>query len=81
MAQFVIRNGYKYRTNHTDYKNQLCNFIADKVSNVILIKEVSITISFSSGFEIILSLDSSRPEIVGEIAILSDNENNWTVFE
>lgn len=77
----VMRNGDEYRINHTDYKNQLCSFIAEKVTNVTIIEKISLTITFRSGSQIILSLDPTNPEIVGEIAILSDDENNWSVFE
>ena len=78
---FVITNGCEYRSSHIEYKNRLCDVIADRVSNVDLIENTRLTIAFESGSEIILSLDPSNPEIVGEIAILSDDENNWSVFE
>lgn len=76
-----MRDGYEYRSDHIDYKNQLCNFIARKVAHMTLIEKNSLTISFPDASEIILSLDPNNPEIVGEIAILSDNENNWSIFE
>ncbi|MEJ7738919.1 MAG: hypothetical protein WKF97_15955 [Chitinophagaceae bacterium] len=77
----IRKNEYEYRSNHTDYKNQLCSLITENVTNVILLEQVSLTITLTNASEIILSLDSSNPEIEGEIAILSDDENNWNVFE
>lgn len=77
----VITKGCEYRSSHIEYKNRLCSLISERVSNVGLIENTSLTIAFKKGSEIILSLDPSNPEIVGQIAILSDDENNWSVFE
>jgi hypothetical protein len=63
-----------------DYKNQLCNLITQHVSHVNLVEHVSLTISFEDDSKLILSLDMDNPAIVGEIAIISDNENNLSVF-
>lgn len=78
---YVKRNGNEYRSDHINYKNQLCHFIAENVINVILIDKISLTFFFSSESEIVLSLNPNNTEIVGEIAILSDDENNWSIFE
>lgn len=77
----VIRNSVEYKNDHPDYKNQLCSLIAGNVRNVILIEKNRLVITFTNESEIILCLDPTNTEIVSEIAILSDNENNWSVFE
>ena len=78
---YLISNGREYRNVDKDYKNQLCDVIANHVVRVDLIENVTLTITFSNTSEIILPLDNSNPDIIGEIAILSDNENNWSIFE
>lgn len=78
---YLRSNGRTYRNGDIDYKNQLCNVIANHVLHVDFIENVTLTITFSNASEIILSLDNSNADIIGEIAILSDNENNWSIFE
>jgi len=78
---YIRSNEQEYRNGDPEYKDQLCNLIANRVLHLAFIENVTLTITFSNTSEIVLSLDSSNTDIVGEIAILSDNENNWSIFE
>jgi hypothetical protein len=69
-----------FKHDHVDYKNQLCSLIAQIVDDIILIEGVSITITFANSSMIELSLDKNDPNVENEIAILSDDNNNWSVF-
>lgn len=78
---YIKSNDQEYRNGDAGYKDQICNLIANRVLHVAFIEHVALTITFLDASEIILSLDSSNVDIVGEIAILSDTENNWSIFE
>jgi hypothetical protein len=74
-------NHTEYEINNIDYRNKLCDCIGKEVVNVLLIQSTSLTIEFMNSYSIILLLDPRNPEIVSEIAILSDDDNNWSVFD
>ncbi|HET8686741.1 MAG TPA: hypothetical protein VFM18_08760 [Methanosarcina sp.] len=76
----VKSKGIEYKNENLDYKNQLCGLITQKVDDVFLHEGVSLTLSFMNSYEIQLSLDRSDPNLVTEIAILSDDDNNWSIF-
>lgn len=78
---YIKSNDQEYRNGDVGYKDQMCNLIANRVLHVAFIENVTLIITFLDASEIILSLDSSNVDIVGEIAILSDAENNWSIFE
>jgi hypothetical protein len=78
---FVVSGNLQYEKGHLEYRNKLCEGIGKIVDKVNLIEKVSLEIELSDYYKIILSLDPRNPEIIAEIAILSDNENNWSVFD
>ena len=75
------RNGVELSVDDLNYKNELCKCIGAKVDIIELVAKESLTIALDQGSKIILNLDPDNPKIVGEIAILSDNDNNWSVLE
>lgn len=72
--------GNEYTQEDRDYKNQLCNLIAQKVKQTIFNEKENLVIIFSNNSQVVLSLNEDNPEIVGQIAILSDQNNNWSIF-
>ena len=74
-------SNFELRSSDSNYKNKLCDVIGKKVNAVSLQESESLIMKFIDGYEIVVSLDPNNPEIVSEIAVLSDNDNNWLVFE
>jgi hypothetical protein len=77
----IIFSGLEITKRDIDYKNKLCNFIGKIVLDVYMAEKIELSFIFTDGNKITISLDPNNPEIVSEIAILSDQENNWSVFE
>lgn len=77
----IIYSGLEITNGDIDYKNKLCTFIGKSVLDVYIVEKIELSFIFTDGNKITISLDPNNPAIVSEIAILSDQENNWSVFD
>jgi hypothetical protein len=77
----VTSDKIKYQFGDLFYRDKLCSLIAKVVAGVIIKDNEVFEIHFENNDELTLSLDPTNPDIVTEIAIFTDVEKNWYVFE
>lgn len=71
----------EFKFGDTSYRDKLCSLIAKVVEHVTCIDNREIVIGFDNKDKLFLSLDPNNPDIVGEIAIFTDTNEKWYVFQ
>lgn len=77
----VFEQEVEYSKHNSEYKNVLCRVISKIITDVIVERKKLMQIFFGSESKIVLALNDDNPDIVAEIAILSDTEHNWEIFD
>ena len=78
----VIIRDTEYKFGEPSYRDNLCLLIAQVVKQAIEKEKQYLIISFESGDKLIVSLDPDNQDLMApEIAIFTDSNENWCVFD
>jgi hypothetical protein len=76
----IERREYKFKDQL--YRDKLCSLITRVVVKASFVDNEELTILFDNSDKLSLSLDHSNPDIVApEIAMFTDTNKNWYVFQ
>ena len=71
----------EYRFGDQFYRDKLCSLITKIVTSVSAVENQEMTIFFDNGNKLSLSLDSTNPDIIAEIAVFTDTNKKSYVFQ
>jgi len=77
----VTVDNTEYRFGDTSYRDKLCSLITRIVNQVTYVDNKVIVIDFDDKGKLSLSLEPDNPNIVAEIAIFTDVNDKWYVFQ
>jgi hypothetical protein len=78
----IIVDNIEFKFENASYRNKLCSLIAKVVQRVNIVEDkMLIIIEFDNDIKILISTDSSNPEIAApEVAVFTDSSNKSYVF-
>jgi hypothetical protein len=77
----VTIDNTEFKFGDTSYRDKLCTLIAKVVKHVTYIDNKELVIGFDNKDKLFLSLDPDNPDNVAEIAIFTDTNEKWYVFQ